>query len=277
MRRTAVGGVALVALVVLGACSSGKTQGTEPLRAAPTTTTTAVAVAVGDPSPSTTSAPATTKPPARPTATTTPPARSVNGVPQVTASPSAARPGTRVHIEGDGFGEATWRQPEPLLWLAARQGPCALMAETSHTVRVSDVGHLSGDFTVPSMGVCRQGDNVDVLLPAGRYAIAYQCTACFIGEIEVIAPAEPVTARCNDIGFAPNSDNLASDIVATNMTCAEADALIRKVGGPLGPINGPERAEADGFTCIRVSQSDSRLPTATYECTNGAQKVVFVR
>ena len=84
------------------------------------------------------------------------------------------------------------------------------------------------------------------------------------------------STRCANVGFTPNSDNVASAIVATGLTCAEAQALVRRVGPPLGP-GGPARAEADGFTCIRTGQSSAGLESATYECTNGPRKVSFTR
>jgi hypothetical protein len=84
------------------------------------------------------------------------------------------------------------------------------------------------------------------------------------------------TVRCSSVGFTPNSDNVASEIVATGLSCTEAEALVRAVGGPLGP-GGPERASANGFTCVLTGRSSEGLESATYECTNGARKVTFRR
>jgi hypothetical protein len=117
-----------------------------------------------------------------------------------------------------------------------------------------------------------------VPLIGGTYNISYQCTACHIGQIEITAPASTIALKCENVGFTPNSDNLASDIVATGLSCAEAEALVRKVGPPLGPINGLPRAEADGFVCVRTSQTEGRgLPSSTYECTSGGKTVTFHR
>lgn len=143
---------------------------------------------------------------------------------------------------------------------------------------VTSGGHLSGSFVVPSHGNCRQssGDYEPVL--AGHYRIVYQCTACTIGGFEVTVSAPPASATCDDVGFAPNSDNMAAEIVAYGLSCEEAEAVVRQVGGPLGPVNGAERGEADGFTCIRTSQYEGRgLPSATYECTRGSQRITFTR
>ena len=84
-------------------------------------------------------------------------------------------------------------------------------------------------------------------------------------------------SRCQDIAFAPNSDNLASDIVATGVTCAEAEALVRKVGPQVGAIGGPSRVEADGWVCIRTASNDRFLPNSDFACTSGSKTVTFHR
>lgn len=163
------------------------------------------------------------------------------------------------------------------LWLAGGPSGCDFFAEADHEVRVTADGRLTGSFVVPSHGGCRQSSGDDVPVLAGRYRIVYQCTACTIGEFTVTKSAPPATADCDDVGFAPASDNLASDIVARGLSCEEAEAVVRKVGGPLGPINGAARGEADGFTCVRTSQQQAGLPSAQYECTRGGQRITFLR
>ena len=90
------------------------------------------------------------------------------------------------------------------------------------------------------------------------------------------APATQTSVRCANVGFTPNSDDVASDIVATGPSCAEAEALVRAVGGPLGP-NGQPRATSGGFTCVRTGRSTDVLESAIYECTSGPRKVTFRR
>lgn len=263
--------VAVVGLLVLAGCSSGgdtKSLGPVPT-AAPTTTEQTT----------TTTVPATTSTPARP-ATTAAPSTTVrpvivNGIPQVTATPSGAAVGAKVRIEGTGFTDSMWRASRNL-WLApseARLG-CALYAQAEHTVTVSARGILSGDFIVPSRGDCRMGGDGDATVTPGTYRIVFTCTACFIGELRVTSSV----AECADVAFAPNSDNLAARVVASNMGCAEAEALVRTVGAQVRSVGGPARVEADGFVCVRTSQSDGPgLPSSNYECTSGVKKVTFVR
>lgn len=272
--------VGLAGVVALGACGGGSDAGSSGLargRTAKTSTTTAASV-----SSTTTTGPAvspttTARPPVTATTTTTTPSgRFVDGVPQVTASPRSGVAGDRIHIEGHGFTEQNWKEPTARLWLAGSAPGCALYAAAAHTVTVSASGLLSGEFIVPAEGECRQSDVPEAPVRAGAYRIVFQCTACTIGELEVAADP-PGPAYCSDVVFSPNSENGASSIRATGLSCVQAEALVRKVGGPLGPINGAPTADADGFHCVRTSQSDVGLPTSTYECTNGAERVTFVR
>ena len=104
-------------------------------------------------------------------------------------------------------------------------------------------------------------------------------TTPIAGSPTTVPPPATVVApvRCSDVAFAPNSDNLASDIVAEGITCAEAEAFVRRVGGPLGPVNGPLRVEREGFVCTRTERPDDGLPSAGYECRDGARRITFVR
>lgn len=198
----------------------------------------------------------------------------VDGVPQVKVTPGAAKVGSRVRVEGYGFTARQWASPNAPLWLAL-PGGCGLYAQAQHSLRVTSGGRLAGEITVPAQGECPQSDRGDEPVTAGRYRIAFSCTACFIGEIRVVA-SPSATASCRDVGFGPNSDDVAAGIVARNMPCAEAEALVRKVGAPLG-FNGEARAQADGFGCQRTSRQDRTLPTASYRCTNGPKQVTFSR
>jgi hypothetical protein len=103
----------------------------------------------------------------------------------------------------------------------------------------------------------------------------FACTACFIGEIELTAGA----VQCADVGFTPNSDDVAGGIIAAGTTCAEAEALVRTVGPQVQSVGGPSRVEASGFVCVRTGQDDGArgLPSSTFECSSGSKKVRFAR
>ncbi|MGH9280836.1 MAG: hypothetical protein ACRD12_22450, partial [Acidimicrobiales bacterium] len=58
---------------------------------------------------------------------------------------------------------------------------------------------------------------------------------------EPAAPARAtlISTQCDEVGLALNRDNVASAIVVTGMSCADADAFARKAWPRLGPLNGP--------------------------------------
>jgi hypothetical protein len=151
---------------------------------------------------------------------------------------------------------------------------CGLSADAQHTVTVSATGRLTGEFVVPSVGGCPQSGTGERPVTSGSYRIVFMCSPCAIGQLEVTSPV----VECADVGFAPNTDNVAGSIVATGLGCAEAEALVRKVGAQVGAIGGPSRVEADGFVCVRTSQYEGMgLPSSTFLCTSGSRQVSFVR
>lgn len=280
--RTGAGAAALVATLLLGGSIALSLGGAEPA-ATDLATQPPPSVEVTEPSttavPTTVpSAPSTGVAPARGPTTTqvrAPAPVYVDGVPQVKATPASGKVGSRVRVEGLGFTDQQWANPNDSLWLVLDGPGCSLYAEARHSLRVSPGGRLAGEFTVPARGDCRQSDRGDVPVVAGRYRIAYSCTVCFIGEFRVTSSPAATTA-CQTVGFTPNSDDAASSIVARNMPCSEAEALVRKVAQPLG-YDGPTTAEADGFRCVRTGQDDEALTRAFYECTNGSKQVTFTR
>ncbi len=86
----------------------------------------------------------------------------------------------------------------------------------------------------------------------------------------------PTTALCDQVVFTPNSEDGASDIRATGLPCEEAEAFVT-VAGRLTSSGGPPELDVEGFHCVRVASQQDPLPTSTYECTDGAKKVTFVR
>ena len=260
--------IPLAGLLVLSGCSGDDPRSLGQVPTAPSTsTTTATTLPVTSTAPSTTSAPATT---ARPSTTAAPVL--VNGIPQVTATPARAPVGGRVRLEGTGFTDPMWRTAEPPLWLAGGTG-CNFYAQASHSITVSSTGRLTGEFTVPSTGNCRMSDILERPVTSGAYRIVFLCTPCAIGELQVTTTAGP----CVEVAFSPNSDNVAGQITATGMDCAEGEALVRRAGAQLGPVSGTARLEVDGFVCVRTALSDRGLPSADYECTSGSKKVTFHR
>ena len=92
-------------------------------------------------------------------------------------------------------------------------------------------------------------------------------------------PAASATAtKCQPVVFPPTADDVATDILAYGLACTDAEDMVRKVGGPLGPGNGLAQTSADGFTCTRTSQQVGHaFPWATYDCTRDTQRITFSR
>lgn len=95
----------------------------------------------------------------------------------------------------------------------------------------------------------------------------------------VLATTATTASTCASVAFSSNTDDRASDIKATGLSCPEAEALVRKVGPEVKGDGGPARVETEGFVCVRTSAraGDHGPPSAIFECTSGARKVTFVR
>lgn len=90
------------------------------------------------------------------------------------------------------------------------------------------------------------------------------------------ATGAAVTLDCQSVAFTPNSEDAASQIKATGVTCAEAEAFVREAGRRTSS-GGPQSLTVDGYRCVLTRSVQDPLPQAFYECTNGARKITFVR
>jgi hypothetical protein len=90
------------------------------------------------------------------------------------------------------------------------------------------------------------------------------------------ATAKPVTLKCQSVGFTPNSEDGAFDVMATGLSCADAEAFVR-VAGARTSSGGPPELDVSGYHCVRTRSEQDPLPQAFYECTDGPRKVTFVR
>lgn len=84
------------------------------------------------------------------------------------------------------------------------------------------------------------------------------------------------TLDCQTIGFTPNSEDAASSVKATGLTCAEAQAFVR-VAGRQTSSGGPAEVTVEGYRCVRTRSTQDPIPQAFYECTSGTKKVTFTR
>ncbi len=84
------------------------------------------------------------------------------------------------------------------------------------------------------------------------------------------------TLDCPSVGFTPNTEDAATSVTATGLSCAEAETFVRAAGARTSS-GGPARVDVNGYRCVRVRTVREPIPQAFYECTNGAKKVTFVR
>ena len=106
--------------------------------------------------------------------------------PTAVATPSRAAVGDTVHLQGEGFTGDPYNAEDAPLYLVGGTDGCALVRDGSRHVVVDDNGRLSGTFVVPATGDCRMAGHEAAVTP-GNYELAYACTACIVGEIEVVA------------------------------------------------------------------------------------------
>ena len=99
------------------------------------------------------------------------------------------------------------------------------------------------------------------------------------GSTATTATATAGPSQCADQAFTPNTEDGASDIVATGLPCAEAEPLVRRIGPLVAAIGGPAEIEIAGYACVRTSQDDGAqgIPSADFRCTSGAQAISFHR
>lgn len=81
-------------------------------------------------------------------------------------------------------------------------------------------------------------------------------------------------SACPDIGFTPNSDDVAGDITIVSGDCAEAERLVRHVHEELKHsfFDGPSYFTAIGYECTVRTESEG-LESGLYRCTNGDKLV----
>lgn len=163
--------------------------------------------------------------------------------------------------------EADRFQPSPDLWSRINEGvgrrrrrwswPVLLpLATAASMATVAGIVLLTND---------EAGDQVVTVPPAAPITVT---TAVPLTTV-------PVTVECPDIGFTPNSDDVAGNIKATGATCDEASALVREVRRTHNAYSGPRALERGGFTCSVVVTDSLELPYSTYTCVTGAKRVMW--
>ena len=83
----------------------------------------------------------------------------------------------------------------------------------------------------------------------------------------------PSVASCPNIGFTPQSDDVASSIVATGVGCDEALALVRAVR--YDPSRSHHLPAINGFSCDGTEATSPGLGHTQWVCTSGPRRVTW--
>jgi hypothetical protein len=76
---------------------------------------------------------------------------------------------------------------------------------------------------------------------------------------------------CEDVPFTANSDDIAAEIRATGVSCAEARALVRDTDGAPGP-------DLRGYACTsRRVRGETVLVHSAWRCTRGDAVITWKR
>ena len=105
-------------------------------------------------------------------------------------------------------------------------------------------------------------------------------TSTTVAPATTIASTSTTSRLCPDVALSSSSAyDSATEIKVVGLSCADAAALIAKVGPQVSPAGGPPRLESDGYVCLAAGArgTDHGPPSAMFECTSGAMKVSFVR
>ena len=121
---------------------------------------------------------------------------------------------------------------------------------------------------------CGDDDDFDEAATTTTSSAAATTAAPVLSTTTTSSAAAPL--KCDSVPFTPNSEDLASDIEATGLSCEEAEEFVR-VAGKRTSSGGPAELDVEGFHCERTRSEQDPLPRAHYECVSGTKKVTFVR
>lgn len=85
-----------------------------------------------------------------------------------------------------------------------------------------------------------------------------------------------VTLDCGTVGFTPASEDAASEIRATGVSCEEARTFVAAAGARTSS-GGPQQVTVNGYRCVLTGSVDDPLPVADFECSDGDRKITFAR
>ena len=99
----------------------------------------------------------------------------------------------------------------------------------------------------------------------------------FVTGLSACGDDEPraTSTNCGDVGFTPQTDDGAFNIVATGVSCERARRVAaitrnRRYADPLS-------YEADGFSCTGARVPNDGLPGVNWRCTRSGDTITFTR
>ena len=96
-------------------------------------------------------------------------------------------------------------------------------------------------------------------------------------------PVPPATQEgspmsCPNIGYTPNTEDIASQITVTRVTCTDATALLRQVRASHNYISGPRTFVSGEYACTVVTTQDrGGFETGRYTCVAGERRVTWIK
>ena len=133
---------------------------------------------------------------------------------------------------------------------------------------------IGGAFTIAA--VVNNGNDTDRVVPATNTSEATSTTSTTAPHSPLFFPPK----SCEPIPFTPNSEDMATNVVATAYDCRDAELLIRKVRDQHNFYEGPRRFAAGDFQCtvtaVRESDEDP-IPSADYDCRDGDARVTWTK
>lgn len=140
--------------------------------------------------------------------------------------------------------------------------------------------------TALALGACGDGDPTVTVTTSSSVAAATTTTTAATPTTGAtgatttlragVTTTAAVTSSCATVGFTPNSEDAASSVTATGLSCAEAEDFVR-VAGTKTSSGGPQAVDVEGYQCVATASTEDPLPTRSYKCTNGPKTVTFVR
>ncbi len=134
-------------------------------------------------------------------------------------------------------------------------------------------------MAVLALALAACGDDAEpeaALTTTTKAVAAVQAVTTTTNRAPVATTIGPATSSCEPVGFTPDSEDVASDIRATGLSCAAASAFVR-AAGQVTSSGGPQEVHVEGYHCVRTATYEEPLPRSSYECTDGARTVTFVR